>query len=109
MGVVISDFYLALISFFLYAGLGLLCIRYAFTFKQLRDTTVQFSHTALNGRYDRPKFYFFLVLSISAVLDCFLYLGCVIDGGPGMSVLFLTYILVNKLLLTLSGFFCSML
>mmetsp|Transcript_20244 Transcript_20244/g.33880 ORF Transcript_20244/g.33880 Transcript_20244/m.33880 type:complete len:700 (-) Transcript_20244:131-2230(-) len=71
-----SNIIIAVISIFLYGLLSVTCFYYASTFWNFR--TGEFC----GGRYGIPKFCFFVVLSISALLDIPLFLSCAALGGP---------------------------
>lgn len=67
---------LAAASIFLYSLLAATCCYFAVSFWDLK--TGEFN----GGRYGTPKFVFFVVLCISAILDIPLFIGCIVQGGP---------------------------
>lgn len=67
---------MAAASIFLFSLLAITCCYFALNFWDFK--TGEFN----GGRYGRPKFVFFVVLCISAILDIPLFLGCIVLGGP---------------------------
>lgn len=67
---------LAAASIFLYSLLAITCFYFALSFWDLKSGEFN------GGRYGRPKFVFFVVLCVSAVLDIPLFIGCIVQGGP---------------------------
>ncbi len=73
----------ALISLLLYSSLALVAGRYYLKFVRLRIT--RSSHSSPQQSkvlYDGPKEWFFLVLTITALIDIPLPIGCLYEGGP---------------------------
>ncbi len=68
---------LALVSIFLYASLAITCLYFALCFYDYKVGEL------VGGRYSAPKFAFFSVLCVSAVLDIPLFVGCIAENGPG--------------------------
>jgi hypothetical protein len=52
------------------------CLYFAASFVDFKTGELQ------GGRYATPKFVFFIVLCVSALLDIPLFLGCIVQGGP---------------------------
>jgi hypothetical protein len=67
---------LAYASVFLYLALALTCLYFALTFVDFKTRELR------GGRYATPKFVFFVVLFLSAVLDIPLFIGCIVQEGP---------------------------
>uniref|UniRef100_A0A7S3HJ51 Transmembrane protein n=1 Tax=Spumella elongata TaxID=89044 RepID=A0A7S3HJ51_9STRA len=67
---------LALVSIFLYASLAITCLYFALCFYDYKAGEL------VGGRYSAPKFAFFSVLCVSAVLDIPLFVGCIAENGP---------------------------
>ena len=72
-----ATFTSATISIFLYLSLLGTCIYYALRFWKAVNGTIQGG-----GLYSKPKFIFFVILGLSALLDLPTFLACVGKGGP---------------------------
>ena len=86
---------LASISIVLYSSLAFTCAYFFRKFQLLREQGSEAATNGLlrwggislrsssdNGKFDDQKILFFFVLTVSAVLDIPMYVGCIVNGGP---------------------------
>ena len=71
-----ASFAMAMLSIFLYSSLAITCIYFASKFWDYDNGQIR------QGRYVAPKFIFFIVLGIAAILDLPTFIGCALKGGP---------------------------
>jgi len=71
-----TEVVLAYISICLYSLLAILCGHCGVQFWDFR------ANKLIEGRYIIPKFQFFIILCVSALLDIPLYVGCLSNHGP---------------------------
>eukprot|EP01038_Epipyxis_sp_PR26KG_P008937 gene8937-12052_t len=79
---VFSSFNLAIVSIFLFASVTLTSTYYMIKFFKIRQNKKKYNFAYDLGRYDEPKLFFFVVLTITSILDIPLYVACAAVGGP---------------------------
>jgi hypothetical protein len=74
----------ALISIGLYTALALISLHYFLLLyrRRRRNSYYDYNHIPGDAKFTRSKLIFFFALTVSAVLDLPLYVGCAVMGGP---------------------------